>query len=129
MRVEYGNVSSDHFPLRICIDIPKIKCTSDEALSHSGKHRVKWDSLTESNIQAYTATTARNLSKVVLNHDLLMCNNVHCNDQDHIKAIDTMYDGIMGALHLASQSVLKSASSKSKHAAVPGWNDYMEVSP
>ena len=93
--------------------------------SNSGP-KIKWDDVTENDIKEYCINTSDNLSKVRLNHDLILCDDIHCKDVDHISAIETMHREVVQAL-LDSSNFL-AQQPKHKQYQVPGWNDLVKDS-
>ena len=74
----------------------------------SSRHVIKWDKLTENDILQYRTRTEEELSKVQLNHSLILCGDPNCSDLSHHKAIDLMYDSTISALKDAGIPLSKS---------------------
>ena len=115
-------ISSDHLPLKISLDI----AVSKTLQSHPTKPAVKvnWESVTEEDIITYKENTISHLSKVHLNHNLILCDDIKCTDVSHTAAIDNMYREITDALKDSSEFLLK--QTKYKHNQIPGWNDLVK---
>ena len=80
-----------------------------------------WESISPDELNHYKENTGINLSKVNLNHSLILCDDVHCTDHCHTNAIDLMYDEISHALLESCDFLLQQP--KRRFNQVPGWND------
>ena len=90
-----------------------------EQVQHSiTKQLVTWDKTNSEDIIKYKNNTSANLSKVHLNHELIMCNNVSC--KDHHAAIQQLYNDITGAIKESSDFLM--TNSKASFQPIPGWN-------
>ena len=67
--------------------------------------KIKWDELTNESLTSYTTMSKQELSKVTLNHDLLLCDDPKCKNPVHLSAMDRMYNEITTALLDASVGV------------------------
>ena len=125
--INHDYVSSDHFPMFISLDVehlPKV-VTSDSGSRHTA--RIDWQEVTGDQKSYYKYSSASHLASVELNHELLMCNDSSCSNKQHLKYIDTMYNGITQSLADASTDTFGNQQTKSKFKPVPGWNDYVKV--
>ena len=122
--INYDYVTSDHFPLNIELDMSITKAETKQTALHSnsGSARIRWDNLNEHELAKYKTATDVTLGKVKLSHSLLLCDNVHCNDVQHMQQIDSMYKGITEALYDAGLELVEHFSTK-RNYEIPGWND------
>ena len=74
----------------------------------------------------YKDLTNETLSKVELDHEMILCDDPHCKSQSHKSAICRMYSDIIDALKDASNSLI-SGSRSFNHEYVKGWNQYCKV--
>ena len=79
-------------------------------LEHLKKHRL-----------AYTRNTEKLISEIKLDHGLLLCDDVNCQDPAHKCAINRLYDDIIDALQTAGSFLLETKNLRFKQ--IPGWND------
>jgi exonuclease III len=118
-------VTSDHIPLFMELDF---NCSQIyDNVDVKSKSKVDWSSLDVHAIEAYTQNTKDNLSKIVLDFELLTCTDQKCINHNHKCAIDKMYGAIIHALEDAS-AVFMPEKSKHHGQTIPGWNDYVKES-
>jgi exonuclease III len=123
--VDYSTISSDHLPLCVTLDFSKVCAILPAVEPVNTVPRVKWESLTEEEINAYNLMTETYLSNVNLDLELLLCDDPNCSNNDHIRAIDAMYDNVLACLSGASAQLLSRKANKYKHQ-VPGWNEWVK---
>ena len=112
-------VSSDHLPVCLSIDI---SCTHvSEGNIEEGGGKIDWSRLDSKEIASFTELTRNKLSEIELDFSLLTCNDAQCCNSAHIDAIDSMYNGIIRSLDLASDCI-KNGKSK-RYKVIPGWNE------
>ena len=105
--VDYSFISSDHHPLLCTINVDNV--VSDDTVFNDVIHRskvIKWDALSREELIMYKDLTSDTLSKVELNHEMILCDDPHCNSQSHKSAICRMYSDITVALKQASKSLI-----------------------
>ena len=83
---------------------------------------IRWDKLSKEDLQEYKSCTESELSKVRINHELILCDNPQCTDPSHINAIDRMYSEVLDALHESSSKF--TTRKKGSYKQVLGWNSY-----
>ena len=115
-------VSSDHFPVFIRLNVDKINLAQSTPGNQLRACRaIKWDTLDELDLETYRTESNINLSQVKLNHSLLLCDDIMCNDPSHYAAIDTMYNAIVEALNTASECIR--SRKVPSHKQIAGWNE------
>lgn len=67
------------------------------------KNTIQWDKIDHQLLQQYRDSCSVELSRVSLNHSLLLCDNSLCTDMSHRAHIDNLYSGIVDALNSASE--------------------------
>jgi exonuclease III len=122
--VDSSYITSDHFPLSAKLNLDCVHIEADNEDSGSGCF-IKWDRLSSEQLRDYEASTQVNLSNVHLNHSLLLCDDVNCNDLSHKAAIERLYCEISEALLDAAESLQE--RSKSVHPQLHGWNVYVKA--
>jgi len=80
----YDYMSSDHFPMCVDLNVSKLTNLADSSNIAQTISRVPWQDLSNDDIHKFKAMSEKNLSKVKLDHSLLLCDNVNCNDISHI---------------------------------------------
>ena len=99
--VNYRCISSDHLPWMVDLDVSTSRL---EQVQHSiTKQLVTWDKTNSEDIIKYKNNTSANLSKVHLNHELIMCNNVIAA---MIIMLQQLYNDISGAIKESSDFLL-----------------------
>ena len=109
------------------MDLSITQTTEEEASNNPRTPYLGWDSLSQDDLSMYKGLTEKNLSKVKLNHDLMMCDDCNCRETKHITAIDTMYESITTALKQSSEAFVQYAAENSQrrqHSGIPGWSEY-----
>lgn len=115
-------ISSDHLPVSFSLNIDKILIQSkDDCCEKRKKYKVNWAELSAKDLKKYTTQSDVLLSSIRLNHDLLMCDDVHCTSVAHRKAIDVMYKSIIDNVVQASDDIFHEC--KSHDNQILGWND------
>ena len=125
VHVDPSFITSDHFPLIVSINVAVAKIECD--VNVMGSQKVRWDKLSEKDRITYKSLTDANISNVVLNHSLLLCDDTNCKKHEHISSIDLLYNDIKGVMIDSAQQFIKERASN-KHDQVPGWKDYCSVS-
>ena len=110
--VVYDTVTSDHHPILFHLNVSTVNvdidnCTDEQEVGDFGM-RIKWDELSSESIVNYRLLSKQELSKVLLNHELLLCDDPMCTDPCHLSAIDRMYHNITAALLDASADLRSS---------------------
>ena len=119
----YDYVTSDHMPLLISLDISKATIALDDNDKRSSVKKIKWNKLSRNEISQYQAMTEQHLDKVKLDHDLILCDSIDCQDQDHLQSIDTMYNAVINALKTSSDAFNRQSTGYKQYNVIPGWND------
>ena len=122
--IDYSYVSSDHLPLCMKLNINKVNLAPRDSSSHAQSYLlspVRWDSFSEEMLEQYKKNVFHNLSKVRLNHSLLLCDNPMCEDPGHRSEIDCMFNSILDSLSLASVEFRGKLTTPFKQIA--GWSE------
>ena len=90
--IDQGFVTSDHIPISITFVLNCASVICNEYFNN--KCKLPWDKLSKSDICKYKQTTDCNLQSVILDHSLLLCDNVNCKDPSYLIAIDRLYANI-----------------------------------
>ena len=121
MSVNYAAVTSDHLPLSMSVLMPveDMQNVPHQENTRNPAKQIKWDTLSEHDIEQYRAKTKETLSRVIFNHDLALCDSVKCSDPVHICGIDRLYKDIIAALEEASEDLVQTRSTS--QFQIPGW--------
>jgi hypothetical protein len=122
MNIKYDFISSDHHPIALNISMGNISLQSSGESACRDDGSIKWDKLKQDDILQYKMRTDKELSKVKLEHELILCDDPHCNNTSHHNAIDRMYKATNDALLEASAQLL--TKPKYGYYQVQGWNTY-----
>lgn len=121
--VLYDYVTSDHMPMLVSLDISKVTIGEENDTYQKPTRKIKWHKLTKHDIQNYNSNTEQLLSLIRFNHNLMLCDNPSCREQEHMQSIDRMYMDIIDALKTAGIE-LQECQGRGGHNIIPGWNDY-----
>lgn len=121
MKIDYEYISSDHHPISAALDFGNMKCQAKEQLS-AKTSKIKWDKLSQDAVLEYKQRTEIELSKVQIDHGLILCDDPHCDNQAHRAGIDSMVHSTLEALLDAGSPLTSKTKTGYKH--VPGWNTY-----
>ena len=124
MCIKYDYVSSDHLPLMMQLGVSCVQVIEHEEFIY--KPHIDWSSVDKLSRDTYSSNTAELLSNVQLDHDVINCQDVSCNNARHHKAIDSMYTSIVNALYDAGKFLLPKLGAH-KYRPVPGWNEYAKA--
>ena len=107
---------SDHAPLIVSMDI-HLSTYSSQCVTH--KPRKKWNCATDEDIIRYQNNLDISLSTVHEPLDCIQCNNMLCNNIDHIQSVHTLHDELIAACINASVDI---PDTSKKSSVIPGWN-------
>ena len=92
-------VTSDHFPLFVEISLEGLNVSQRPPGSCTLCHgKINWSRMSQDQKNAYVKVSSRLLSDVVIDHSLILCDDVSCNDPGHTSAIERLYLGIASAM-------------------------------
>ena len=121
--VDYHYISSDHLPVLIRVNVGNINATDSTGSDgrSKAKNTIQWDRIDQQLLEQYKDSCSLELSRVPLNHSLLLCDNTLCTDMPHRAHIDTLYNDTVGALISASE-ILRHKQRK-PYRQVAGWRE------
>ena len=122
MIIHYEMATSDHIPLSIMVNVGSLPLLLTHEDS-SGSGRVDWSRLTQEDIDTYVHHTDMLLGNIELPKDAIFCRDMNCKNQEHCKALCSLYDYIVNSISASSKSLHKP---KSIRGVKPGWNHYVE---
>jgi len=120
VNIDYSILSSDHFPVTVTLDVDKIS-VNDETGKRSECKRIKWDKVSDSDLNKYTNNTKLYSGQINFQRDLVQCNDVNCEDHSHKTAISNLYEDLIKVLTRASTHL---ETNNRKYRKVPGWDTY-----
>jgi len=125
VQIYYPCISSDHKP--VMVELSNIsEGTHPTFTSHtntSSRSSIQWSDFTTKDYEKYKELTNLQLSKVRFNHDLLLCDDTHCNNPSHIAAINNFYNHILDALLASSEPFTKTF--QTGYRQIPGWHEVL----
>ena len=114
MYVVYDTVTPDCHPLVVHVDVGNANVGVDNCMENQvmGQNamKIKWGDLAQQSIEMYQLK--QEVSKVALDHELVLCDNPKCTNHSHLCAIDRMYSNVASALPEASVELMCSNKSK-----------------
>jgi len=117
-------VSSDHLPICLDLDIKNIQVHDYKETKRDGK--IDWAALSAADFESYSSKCSNNLRIIPIANELLNCDNTMCQDIQHIKATDELYQSIIDALSSASKNIVSPSHKHSKSNQISGWNEYVK---
>ena len=127
--VDTGFITSDHFPLNFVLHFNDTglndQAAQDQGQLTSNRYKIKWDNVSQVEIAEYKVKSDHKLSKIKMDHSLLLCDNSNCKDIGHTSSIDNLYKRIIESLLEASDEL---ASTVKEFSQVLGWNDVCKES-
>ena len=85
--------------------------------------RISWPKATESNLNEYRHALSRNLSRIVLSSEALVCQYLHFTDAAHLSAIHEYSQSISNACIKAAAECMPRTCDRQDNDHVPGWSD------
>jgi hypothetical protein len=127
INVDNSFITSDHFPMSITFDVSYARVDCGHFNNGTSISKVPWDRLSKDDLCNFKQKSDYNLQSVILNHSLLLCDDVNCKDPAHSNAIDRLYNDIKDSLLLSSQELIKERGN-TEHSQIAGWREYCSVS-
>lgn len=125
IRVGYEYVTSDHFPIFTELSIQGSELNSDQRSENTKDVMpgIRWSEMKAEDLELYKTTSEQCMAGIKLDHSLMLCEDIQCQDTSHIAKIDELYEAITTSLHSASTMFRVRKSAKFKPKQVLGWND------
>ena len=124
MRIEYDLSAGEHIPLGLDLNFNiSIEYTSNS--NSSNLNHIKWDKLTNEDLNFYTNLSEKLLSEIEVPISTLNCRNFNCVDSVHISEQTRFYGSIISTLKSAS-SPLINENIHGRRREIPGWSDYVK---
>jgi len=98
MYIDNTCITSDHFPLLVDLSLNIPHSADAHPTPTSDCKRINWAMLSNSQLQQFSETSRSSLSHISLDHSMILCDNVNCEDPCHTAAIDRMYTEIVNSL-------------------------------
>ena len=123
LSVLYDFVSSDHRPLRFCINIDKVNYVSicDSSCTQILRTVSDWAACSQSDIHSYTRKLNYLLQSVPL--PSLLCCTPNCDNKDHQNDIDVYFQAINTCINSAMDSCIPAKRSSLSDFCIAGWTD------
>ena len=129
MDVLHDYITSDHLPLCMQLNVPKLPQLCENSSDRAKIFRPNWSNADCQKLETYEILCQEELKDLNnLNLNVLTCTNVSCTCEEHRSQLDTMYNCIVQCLQNAAYKALpkaKTGKKADKYETVPGWNDYV----
>ena len=105
MGVLYQYLTSDHFPLTLCLNVPYAavpKQASDNVQMSTVQQKGDWGQLPVEPIKLYAHNWCF-VRDLVLPDDAITCSGGHCTNQGHVDMLSSTYGHIMNCLQKADE--------------------------
>ena len=89
--------------------------------------RIDLSSIDSPSIDGYHNKTSQLLCNITLDHDMLSCNEISCNNSDHELSIANTYLCIIKALSDSSHNLIPAVGTKGHFQPITGWSDYVKT--
>ena len=122
IEVRYEYVTSDHLPICMRIGVDEIKLDPCQSSASIKGGKINWETADAYDLALYRDKCHELLSKIVLDHDLILCDDTNCQNNEHIDGIDKLYTAINDCLLDASADLCIRNTHK-KFKPIIGWND------
>ena len=119
--IDEGNNLSDHCPTFACFRM-QVKYNSERGMSQQTNVH-QWYRANNDDLINYKQELDRNLQNIDFNSDLFNCNHFICNNNDHHRDINKLFDDIAHALQRSTAAAIPSRRSRGGRGPVPGWNE------
>ena len=121
MDILYGMTTTDHIPVAMSLNVDLLPAVVKDGCFSTEK--INWTSLTKDDFLTYFARTDEFLSKVQICKNAVICRDMNCKDEEHRRALCSVYNDIVAALHEGSRPFLKHKNKK--YMVRPGWKDFV----
>ena len=115
--IDDGDNPSDHLPVFVELKVDVSDHVSERPLPVP---RVNWKAATDEHFAAYKQTLSEMLHLVNIPYDVLHCRQVHCNNVQHTRDIDSYLNIIVDCCNRAAQRTIPLQRRKKK---VAFWNE------
>ena len=115
------NDFSDHFPLKLTLDINVENFKMEEKVF---KPCVAWYKCSEASLEWYKEELDDKLLKINPHHEVFTCRNYNCTE--HKEQIHELYKSIINISTEASTKCLPHTSINQTKKVIPGWNEHVE---
>ena len=135
IRVDYGVIESDHFPLSVELDVPfDVASATDGQRTNNARPAVtrskcKWHKVNRMHVDNYNQTIALKLDLITYIVDELS-NHCHsgCTVVNHSILIDQLYSWLTDTiLESAGMHIPQTGPARKSELNVFGWNDYVRA--
>ena len=120
---------SDHSPIFCKIEAGNLE--EDIVVDKVNEEpKPSWKKSTPEEKESFKLTLDVLLSQLEVNEDMSSCKDVHCKDEEHIKATDDMMIAILESIDKASAETLHQVhpNSKPRKTPIPGWSENVQQS-
>ena len=126
INIKYGDTIFDHIPLEFELIIPNVSVSLPDWQDDSDivQEFVRWDKLTDFDVEMYKSDIAQSLANFV--NESFLCTDLNCDSQIHMAKLDDAFLFVKNAIKTAS-NCLNIVNLNVKHRQIPGWNDHVKA--
>ena len=118
-----GDNFSDHDPIQVKLKIPIIRLQYKQ---RKVTNSVNWNKATDTQKEEFRSCQDNLLKQLNVPFDAVKCNDLKCQCNDHIIAINNYCKNIVEICLNASSLTIPVCNSSKSHKIVPGWNEQCE---
>lgn len=115
--------TSDHEPIVLQLSLKIDLLQSSEMYVEP---RNSWPKATSEHILRYQNALSNNLKSIVLPVETLLCNDIHCCNQDHFNNINVYSTAIHNACISAANDAIPLTCPRGLKGRIPGWTERVE---
>ena len=116
----------DHFPLRFELNVNYDKITYvNKEQNSSLNNKINWQKLNNKQIKSYRETTRNFFNDSITDHEVFICNDVHCKSTNHIAQLDAIYLFLVNLFLFSSRRFVNCSKVKTFSRGISGWNEYV----
>ena len=80
--------------------------------------------MTQKDLDKYCMLTDKYLPEIHVLTEVIGCKNINCSDENHLHAVNKMYNDIVSSLLHAGEQITH--TNKKKYTHKPGWAEYVD---
>ena len=94
---------------------------------NSNVRKLQWNRASPMQINDYKTMLSDSISRIDIDNDTLVCNNVHCDSDLHKSSINDMCNAIFDSITTATDiNIPRSKVNDAYKTPVPGWSDSVQ---
>jgi hypothetical protein len=114
---------SDHEPIILQLGL-RISCVGFQKKVYTP--RVSWVKASEANIQDYSDSLSRNLRRIEIPTDALLCTDTRCMDPHHLQCRNKYATDLTDSCLLAAEAAIPRSCMRQSSGRIPGWSEFVQ---